>query len=186
MNYHAVLSTLCLLLTVSSQPAPSDKDVTAELHKEYARSAKAFKSGDLKGLMDVLAPDFTSSDSEGKTTTRDQMEAYFKQQMAQVQQVKSVDFTVKHVGVRSADEAIADTEMKLTGTVERPGDKKRHTVAVTADSVDTWVHTPTGWKLRHVQSGKTATTLDGKPYGPNAPQPTPKPVKQKKTKKPRK
>ena len=143
-------------------------DVRAELQKEYDRYIKAYKSHDLKTLDAMATPDFKMK--MGNTVMdRTQAMAMMKQEFASMP--KGGEATVK-VGkiTTKGNTVIAVSTGSFKNKMKGP-DGKWHQMAGSGKSRETFVKTPSGWKIKLVEQLSMSMTMDGKPVDPMTMQP---------------
>ncbi len=130
------------------------------LTADYARFTQAFQKKDVAGIDTQMTVNYVALGTDGKPTTRAQVLADFKGQMATLQNV-TWKRTIRRMNVfgKTAD-VIVDGD--LVGT-SRGKDGKPHKMERLATSNDTWIEiTPTLWKLSRSRVLKVKTTVDGK------------------------
>lgn len=157
---------ICLILAVAAATAGVRADsLRAQMDKCYAIYRKAWLARDAKLLMSQVHPDFTYQGPHSAKPKR-MSAAQMSQGVAMVKSVASFD--VKILGIQGAgNKATVRTLQTMVGKMIGP-DGKPHTMVSIDDSMDGWVKTPKGWKIRSVKSISSKMTLDGKRLGSGA------------------
>jgi pimeloyl-ACP methyl ester carboxylesterase len=134
-----------------------------ELEAGCAKVAEAFKKKDIKMFMEGGHPDFSLTFLNGKTATREQVEAAVKRNMDRIKSVNYLKVEIGDITV-TGNTAVVVTTQHFSRVVAGP-DGKEHTV-LTSGTVhrETWVKTATGWKCKHIQETKQGKEIvDGEP-----------------------
>jgi len=146
-----------------------DAQVRKELVAQYARYSAAHKKQDLKALMEFYAGEFTGIDEVGARRNRQEEEAYWRTAFAPgaPQTTVPLAITIEQLKV-DGDRAVARIRATTSWTFTDASGK--HTGSIDGHWDDTWIKTPTGWKLlRGAQLPGTKLFRDGKPVAPQAP-----------------
>jgi hypothetical protein len=107
-------------------------------------------------------PQFVYIHADGRRQTSKQMLAEMKASLApQVKVTKSTSALGKLVVKGST--AKVDTTGEWVMVMPGP-DGKSHTLGGVTKTTDTWLKTPSGWKLKEVKTVSEKMTLDGKPF----------------------
>ena len=137
---------LALLFTGASGIGHADD---AELNKTllgvYANMVKAFKAKDLKALMAPLTPDVSVKLPDGKTWGKTELEKEYKQEFTETKEVKEWNTVITKLVVKG-NTATATVKSKVVLVVTING--RNATIQNDQEGVDTWVKTPSGWKLK--------------------------------------
>lgn len=157
------LTILCCLMAVASHAAADDPAVRKLLVKNYALFTVAFQHKDSEAQSRLLTDDYTAVGPDGTVTTKKQVLADMKGQMAMLRDVTWVR-TITKLDVTDGKTAVATVEGHLTGTTSGK-DGKDHKLELLATTGDTWILVGTDWKLKHSRVSKFRMTFDGKPAG---------------------
>lgn len=149
---------------------PDDAALKKTLQSLYDKSVTATKKRDESVLAGLRARDFTYKEANGKTYTRDQVEASERRALSQVATIESIGSSVDSVKPE-AGKTTATVRQSFTGTV-LDAQNKPHKMTMALTTRDTWLPAKdgdkNGWKLQSVQVVSQQETRDGKPFNPNA------------------
>jgi ketosteroid isomerase-like protein len=135
--------------------------VKSDLEARYRQVTAAFQSKNIAAISNLLMPDYKAVSPSGQAIGRDQVIAGFKQQMSSVQDVKWRRTIVKLTVSGPNATAVVDGDLHAHLAPGR-GPK---TLEVVATTVDQWVKTSGGWKLKSSKLKTSKMLLDGKPAG---------------------
>ena len=163
MKYRiGVISAMAMALVFGAQVVRADTAaVRKAISARYAASDAALRKKDAKALLAMITPDFTVKTAAGQTLTAKQLPALLQQEFAAIKEVKNTRWSILEFGVKGNVATVKMTQT-LSG-VFTGQDQKTHTLSSTNVSVDTWVRTPSGWKLRKSVELSEKTLVDGKP-----------------------
>lgn len=158
-----------LVLTFAS-PAPrfcrseatvavKESVATTSIHTAYDRINTAFETRDFDQFTAYFTADFTSTDQDGKLTSRAQTLKNFQDQRKQILSMHTrYDFTTLS---RNTDGVLVDMTLHTDGR----GQKRILFAKVTGTFTsslhvhDLWVETPEGWKLKRRQTLQSETRV---------------------------
>ncbi|MGC8667552.1 MAG: nuclear transport factor 2 family protein [Chthonomonadales bacterium] len=155
---------VCAVLMVVLGAQGLRADVTAvrkALSARYAASDAALRKKDARVLMGMVTPDFTVKTAAGQTLTAKQLPALLEQEFAAIKEIKDSRWRILDLKVKGNVATVKMTQT-LSGVILGQ-DQKTHTLSSTNVSVDTWVRTSAGWKLRKSVELSEKTLVDGKP-----------------------
>lgn len=161
-------SLLGILVFVSYCAAGSpahadDKAVRAALTANYAKISQAFRKNNLDAVTAFLAPDYTSTQSNGHKLKRAEVVAAIGKQRAMLLSADNEN-TVETLIVKGTT-AIAVVHARMSGIIS-DAQGHHHKLLVIALSRDTWVKAAGAWKIQSDVASKETILLDGKPVSP--------------------
>lgn len=163
------------VLATANDQTPTIRE---SLEAQYAKIAEANKKKDLDALLALRTPDFSARFADGKIGNYEDMAAYSRALIQQIQPPISVSNTIETLTV-AGNEAIARVHQRFSRMQLKAGQLRK--VETEARQRETWVLTPGGWKLKFVDDVHPgAWYVDGKrvdpskPYDPDAPPYDPK------------
>lgn len=150
-----------LLLACASVALAAPADDTA-IRSKYDLYTKAYKTHNVKMIVDLTTDDYTSKVSNGKEVDR----ATFAQVMeGQVNTATSETLKVDKLDVHGVEATAVVTE-KVRNDLKNPLTGQRSVVESSNTCRDTWVRTSAGWRLKHSETLAESLLVDGKPYKP--------------------
>lgn len=153
---------MVLALAVGPQALRADTAaVRKALSERYAASDAALRKKDAGALMGMVTKDFTVKTAAGQILTAKQLPALLQQEFAAIKEIKDSRWRILDLKVKGSTATVKMTQT-LTGVIVGQ-DQKTHTLSSTNVSLDTWVRTSAGWKLRKSVELSEKTLLDGKP-----------------------
>jgi len=149
--------TCCALAT-----ADNVQTVRKTLDANYKGFSQAFLKKDSKALFALMTDDYTVTQPNGATFTKDQIKASLDQQM---KIMTSATWVRKITSLKlNGKDAIAVVDGLFQGKATGP-DGKAHDVKVAAHTTDTWTKVGKIYKLKKSVVSKNDVTVDGKPTG---------------------
>lgn len=120
-----------------AQSTREDDDARKELVAQYTAISRAFEKNRMDEVIATLSPDFVSSQPGGRSRTREQVIADFKQQR---EGMRSVQWKrkIESVGLKGGV-VIVIVEGRMTAQVGEPG--RQHKMVFTSKSMDSWKRT---------------------------------------------
>ena len=165
----------------SIRTVDKSKPVRRALEAQYAKIAEANKNRDLNSLLALRTPDFSAVFPDGRIGNSQEMAAYSRALIDQIQPPISVSNTIETLTV-DGNVAVAVVHQRFSRMQLKAGQLRK--VETEARQRETWVLTAEGWKLKFVDDVHPgAWYVDGKrvdpskPYDPNAPAYEPNPSK---------
>ena len=147
--------TLCIIANVQADDAAVKKAVTSQYDKMNA----AFKAKDVKGILDVVTTAFTVKRPDGATLKGDQLERALKAQFINTKSIKEWTHEITKLEV-TADRVMVTWKSHMVAIVNKAG--RYHTLDITQEGQDTWIKTPSGWRLNLEDVKRTTNLMDGK------------------------
>jgi ketosteroid isomerase-like protein len=167
----ALAATPSLLLAQDARPA---------IEAQYRQLADAIRRKDVKGILALQAPDFSSINPEAGTFDFAAMERYTRRLTAAIDSVIHIRNVIRSFEARG-DTAVADVCQEFS-RMQRLGESRPHRIDTSVLQRETWVRLPDGWKRLHVSDVHGMRWfVDGvridpsKPYTPGMPAYAPEP-----------
>ncbi|HRF59982.1 MAG TPA: nuclear transport factor 2 family protein [Fimbriimonadaceae bacterium] len=148
--------------------ALADATVKAAIEKEYARASAALMKRDVKRFMTITTPDIKYYARSRQVLDRNALETQYRKNFSLYRSVDNVAYRVKTVTVNGKT-ATAMTTSTLDVTLPGGTPKKPMKYRAIADTRNTWVKTPVGWRLQKIELLDDRITLDGRPMLRRAP-----------------
>ena len=164
------LALLVALLALAAPVTPARaSDVAMELTRQYAHYLQAFMTHNIRAIEAQYLPGW-SGRSHGQIISRSQMLALTRQSMDKADPEGERCITISRLSVRKN---VATAVVNHIAT-ERTGDAqgRKHVIRTVDTARDTWVRTGGAWKLQRSELLFSRMTRDGKPYLPDAVQPS--------------
>jgi hypothetical protein len=155
------LTTILAAAWLATGAAADDATARKELQAAYDRIVAAYKARDVKGIMAVCTGDYTGRLVNGKTVTRDQQEAIWKQHIDRWTSLREFSATIGKAAIRS-DRATVTADWRITAIFTDP-QGKGHLLRYQGSSRDDWLRTTEGWKVQRSEDLTEQVTVDGKP-----------------------
>lgn len=158
----ALLCATAVLLVAAPARADVPGAVTTALGDKYKMNCTAIMSGadkDLDAAFAVMAPDFTNTDLQGKTQSRDEVISNAKMQMKTFHASKC-DTTIDSATQPDANTIVANTSQKVVGTIQAPDGN--HDLDALSKSQDTWKLANGQWMLESSKDLRELVKVDGK------------------------
>ena len=144
-----------------------------ELEMQYAKIAEANKNKNLEQLLSLRTSDFTAKMPNGETWNFEQSANYSRRAFEQVREILELSNTILSLEVKG--DTVAVVVQQKWRRMQMMKDKLR-LVETGAIQRETWIKTPTGWRLKLIDEIRPgAWSVDGKrvdpskPYDPDAP-----------------
>jgi hypothetical protein len=144
-----------------------------EITGQYEKIADANARKDLNALLSLRAADFSAQFPDGHIASAAEMAGYSRALFEQMQPPIAVRNTIRGFDLHN-DTAVVTVWQEFSRMQLKAG--KLRKVETTAQQRETWIRTPGGWKLRHVDDVRPgAWYVDNKrvdpskPYQPDAP-----------------
>jgi hypothetical protein len=165
----AHITFLALLLMALTAPTAKDKSkpVRHALELRYAELKRATETRDFDLFQSLRTPTFSSSDLAGHRSSSEEMKARAKRMFESWRPPIRAKFSLGPIDLQG-DKAVVTVRQELSrmqtvGTRLRQVDTK-----VTQD--ETWLRTPTGWKLDYVDHERDLLwCVDGRRVKPGVP-----------------
>jgi membrane-associated protease RseP (regulator of RpoE activity) len=153
------------VIAESLAPTKERQALRKELEAKCAKLEEAFKKKDIKMLTEDSGStsDFSLTFLNGKTATREELQEGLKQRMDRIKSVNHLKIELGNITV-TEDKAVVITTQNFSRVITGP-DGKDHTVVTSGTTHrETYVKTPQGWKIKHVEEIKQGKeTVDGEP-----------------------
>jgi len=150
--------------SAEATPAPvaaSPNALRKELKEAYEKYRRALLARDFHAAMAMRTQDFHAVTPDGAVHGPQEMADAIRHLLANVQQWVDLSFEILSVE-RNGNEAVAQVRQHSSRLQQRDGALRRIENWVTQR--ETWVHSPTGWKIRRVDSIRDQQVLiDGRP-----------------------
>ncbi len=146
-------------LVIASVVHADNSAIKQQIQAEYMKSFAALKAKDIKGLMLRYTLDFTCRFGPKNIMTRAQVEDSADFQMIATKEIKELTFAITDVTVKG-NTAIVNVKQKETIIMVLR--KVEHKVTSSQISSDTWIKTPSGWRVKFQDIKSNITTEDGK------------------------
>ncbi len=160
--FSILLACAVIVGLVGGTPQPVNADTQAvkqQIQAEYMKADAATRTKDINALMSHYTSDFKLKTASGKILGLDKIKDNLIWQFVATKQVKEISFRIQSITV-SGNTAVLLVKQSETLVVMMEG--VQHTLESTQISSDTWLKTPSGWKLK-AQTVKLSNTLeDGK------------------------
>ena len=173
-RFFAVYAIILLLLhQAAPTPAPDGTEIARrQIESLYTKRAQGLMNGDIRSVLDILAPGFSQRYVQGQILTRKAWEeglrSRFDEIKAQAQQAKGLGaqwknpervFTViEKVTVQGDRARISEVTTTTTSAAYPQGVSYGAKMEETSD--DTWVKTALGWRLLIIEQIRNKTTTD--------------------------
>lgn len=156
------VTTTCLIAapTLHADPAA---DARKAIQQNYNAMNAAMVKKDVAAAISYMTPDFIQFDAKGQKHTIAQMRSGLQQMVRQMKTLKATSAVSKVTVDAAGAKASANVHNTLTLTLPNPNTGKDSTIVSTEDSIDAWVKTAKGWRLKQSKTLKTTQTLDGQP-----------------------
>lgn len=141
--------------------AMADVKVKAAIEKEYARGGAALMKRDVKKFMTITTPDLKYHGRSRQVLDRTALEMQYRKNFALYRSVDKVSYQVKKVTVKGKT-ATAMTTSTLEVTLPGGTPKKPMKYRAVVDTRNTWVQTPSGWRLQKIELIDDRVTVDGR------------------------
>ena len=130
----------------------------------YGRAVEAIKKKDTAFFKASETSDFKMKTGDGKVLNRQQSDAMMAASFQQMGPVSAVSMKPTSITVKG-DTAVA---MIVSSVTAKVGDAKSgmHSMSQTSTEKHLWLRTPSGWKVRRVETVKETMLMDGKPFDP--------------------
>lgn len=144
----AIAVSICLSLLISCASSRESR-IRDEIQAEYDRLAEAFERRDIDAVLSFRLPNFETFGPQGQHNNAAEMAEYTRNWlMVQNHPPIEASFKILSLEVRSDDEAAVKVLQRAGRYQDRDG-KRRHVVHEVVQR-ETWIRTPSGWKLRMV------------------------------------
>ena len=160
MKYRLFFLVFVGIVSSTAVCAQSERAVHQELTADYNRIARSFQKKDTHAIMALAAPGFTMK-MGGRVLNARQAEQELKREIVFIETIRRVVLTIQSFKLQGK-RAIATVSVSFAGTTEDDRGR-RHTLTMDGITRDTWIKTPHGWRIQHVDTVKSRSTLDGKP-----------------------
>ena len=156
-KFYVCGALLVLALSANAMPLAQAKK---ELQQELKAVTAAFQKGDSARFERTMAPDFTATDPDGNTLTRDQVVGSFKMLMKNLHDIKwdRKITSIKGQGSSFQTVTVSHLTAKLVG-----GDNSTHLMVFDSTSDDKWEKSGGHWIDHASKLLKVHSTIDGKP-----------------------
>ncbi|RYG37980.1 hypothetical protein EON81_05060 [bacterium] len=156
----AVFAAFLAPVLASAQQADPKAFFEATYKKLSDYTLKKDTAGMEKMLKATITSDFAYYSAGGKKQTGKQLVSSMKLQMKQIGKVTKSTSKIDKIVIKG-DRAVLTVSsvyaMELPMGGGQPGKLAGSNV-----TMDTWVNTPKGWKLKEIKTGKESATLNGK------------------------
>ena len=177
-TYIMRVGTLVALSAAVLLPAPGRADDAATrkvLEKQYAKIDQAFKTKNIKPLLEVTTPDYTLTppasmsgmggagqpSPKRQVITRQQVEAQFSTAVSFIQTVTNASTKINKISVKGGA-ATVDAVETVNGIVADPQTQgKTHTIDLVNQYQDTWIKSGSMWLRKHSDLVKATVVTDG-------------------------
>ena len=156
------------------------QDSRTGIESQYQQLAEAIRRNDVKGILALQAPDFSSRNPNGSTFDFAAMERYTRRLAAAVDSVIHIRNVIRSFEERG-DTSVVDLCQEFS-RLQRLGDGRRHRIDTSVLQRETWVHLADGWKRLNVTNEHGMRWfVDGvrvdpsRPYVPGMPAYVPEP-----------
>jgi ketosteroid isomerase-like protein len=147
------------MLALAQADRPGDAEMRAVFQQRYADMKTAMASRDADAIAALLAPGFTSVDSEGATETAEQMiQAVVA---TPVDANKQSDTTLVSVAIEG-DSATVEQRYHMTTTRLPAGAGAPQAIDLVSTSVDTWRQIAGTWLMARTVTRQLDVRVDGK------------------------
>jgi ketosteroid isomerase-like protein len=169
-----VVLALAVPLTVAAKNVKDkSKPVRRALEATYATLESAIERNDADAILAFRAPNFRAIDAQGNEATTEAMAERTRLMVAAIRPPIDAGFELGVIDLRD-DGAVATVRQSFARMQLMSGKLRSIVTSVTQD--ETWIETPDGWKLSHVENLRDlAWYVDGqrvepgRPYDPDAP-----------------
>ncbi len=153
--------------------APVRADDKSDINALYGKIIKAMKAKDVKAIMALGTPDFTSTEA-GHTMNAAQTAQVMETQFKMTKSLDSVTMKPTKIDIKGGN-AVVLADYTFKGTITGQ-DGKTHKMSDAGVTKDMLVKTNKGWMFKSTESVKQNPMIDGKSVsmGGGAPPPTKK------------
>lgn len=152
--------TVLFLITCGAAVRADTRAIQQQLQAEYMKADAATRTKDIKGLMARYLPDFKLKVSDKRILGREKVQDLLSWQFVATKKINQLTFTIQALTVKGDT---AYVTVKQTESLVVVLSKVEHVIASSQISVDTWVKTSNGWRLKYQEVKQNVTTEDGKP-----------------------
>ncbi len=139
--------------------------IKKDLGAEYDKFAKNYLAKDITSIEKQVTEDFKWKRLNGQVLGKKEAIATMKQEMAQVGKDTKITQKLNKVTAKGATVVV---DAVGTVTMSAPGqDGKIHKMEAGGASIDTWVKTNSGWKMKGVEEKTMELKIDGKKINPS-------------------
>lgn len=158
----AILFTtlLSVLAVVAASAAPVDRKTQQQIRSEYEKITSYTKRKNVEGLLRQMTPDFLYVDEKKRVMSRQFVEMQMRQQFAATKSVDGRSTSIKKMEKVQGAVRVTTQEYLALTLVDAQGIPRK--VVNRASTVDTWVKTSDGWKIKKTQVLKSELFIDGK------------------------
>lgn len=156
------LICLGLLIIGATAQAQDAAKVKAGISAQYQQMAKQLTGRQYKAFLNHFTSDFMLK-FMGQNVTRKQYEQEMVQGLNAMTDLK-VSVQVKKFALNK-DKANVQTLMTESGKTSQPKQGLPSTFAVTMFTMDEWIKTPQGWKMKRSESQPIVPNTEQKPKG---------------------
>jgi len=148
--------------------AADEAKARRELEAEHARLMRAYRSKDVHAIVAACAPGFAYKTESGKVLTARDAERAIRDDMAKAGSIITADSTIQNLTLKGTT-AVVVTRTRITAMVTGR-DGRRHSAGTVGSARETWVRTPSGWRVKSYEELSSIRLLDGRPAGTSAQQ----------------
>ena len=113
-------------------------------------------------LEEVMMPDYLSVDPQGHKSTRESTIEFNRQEIAKIKSLDRYDIQIQGIKLHGNTRALVNGTYHVAYLIS-DADGKTHRVTWEGKSLDTWIKTPTGWKLQQNVDSLMRAQIDGRP-----------------------
>jgi ketosteroid isomerase-like protein len=157
------VTAAALLIACPSLHADPPADAKKAIQQNYNAMNAAMAKKDINATMSYFNPDFVQITQAGKQIRLAEMRSGLAEMTTQMKGFQATTVVSKVTLDGAGKTASATVRNTLKMTMVNPQTNKDARVVATEDSVDTWVKTTKGWRLKLSKTSKTTQTIDGKP-----------------------
>jgi ketosteroid isomerase-like protein len=158
-----IVAVTALFLVCPSLHADPPADAKRAIQQNYNAMNAAMAKKDINATMSFFNPDFVQITARGQRIPLADMRSGLQQMVTQMKGFQATTVVSKVALDSTGKTASATVRNTLKMTVANPQTNKDAKVVSTEDSVDTWIKTAKGWRLKLSKTSKTTQTIDGKP-----------------------
>jgi len=150
MGMRTIWAVVCVCALLIPPAAAQEADARRDIQARIDASIEAMRRNDVEGQLANMTPDFTVKQIDGDVADRRGIEEYFRNRATQGLEIgPETRVTVDRLEL-AGDEATVWTSQRFVRTRPGPG-AARVRVETSVTHKETWVRTPEGWRIRHVE-----------------------------------